>query len=226
MKADSLQHSTSEPHSQGSNTLPEGQEVTLCPDCDLLVRVICLPGSAHRQVNSCPRCNRILREYHPNGLIKALSWVITGLVLFIPANIFPVLIMEILGQEQHCTIWDGVTGLYQQGLAGVAVLVFILAILVPLLRLLVLLQVLNAVLTGRHRQLAKKLFRYFLHVGEWGMVEIYLLGVLVAIIKLADMSTVHPGFGLFCFVGLMVAELGISLCLDGQTVWEQLGNEP
>ena len=57
------------------------------------------------------------------------------------------------------------------------------------------------------------------------MVEIYLLGVLVAIIKLADMSTIHPGAGLFCFVGLMVAELGISLCLDEQSVWERLGDD-
>ena len=196
--------------------------VTLCPDCDLLVRVVCRSETTHKQINSCPRCNQTLYEYHPNGLVKTLSWVITGLLLFLPANIFPVLVMEIFGQEEHCTIWDGVTGLYQQQLQGVAVLVFLLAILIPLLRLLILLQVLGAVFLGWQKPLAKRLFRYFLHVGEWGMVEIYLLGVLVAIIKLADMSTVHPGAGLFCVVGLMIAELGVSLSLDEQTVWQKL----
>ena len=169
MKADSLQHSTSEQRPHRSSTSPEGDEVTLCPDCDLLVRVASFPESAHKQISSCPRCNRILREYHPNGLIKTLSWVITGLVLFIPANFFPILIMEILGQEEHCTIWDGVVGLYQQELAGVAVLVFLLAILVPLLRLLVLLQVLGAVFkagTGEWQKGCSAIFCMPMN-GEW-----------------------------------------------------------
>lgn len=222
MKADSFQQPADADSQSGTHACLQDGNVTLCPDCDLLIREEAYANPAHKLVITCPRCNRNLREYHPDGLIKTLSWVITGLLLFLPANIFPVLVMEILDQKEHCTIWDGVQALYMDDLQGVAVLVFLLAILVPGVRLLILLVVMGAVFQSWNKPLARQLFRHYLHLGEWGMVEIYLLGILVAVIKLADMATVHPGAGLVCFAGLMVAELGISVYMDEQSVWEQL----
>ena len=222
MKADSLQQPVEKAIEGDTEACLSEDSITLCPDCDLLIKEAVYSNPSRKLIISCPRCNRNLREYHPDGLIKTLSWVITGLLLFLPANFFPILIMEILDQQEHCTIWDGVQALYLEDLQGVAVLVFLLAILVPGMRLLTLLFVMGAVFRSWNKRASRYLFRHYLHLGEWGMVEIYLLGVLVAVIKLADMASVHPGAGLLCFVGLMVAELGISLCMDEQTVWERL----
>lgn len=135
--------------------------------------------------------------------------------------------MEILDHQEASTIWDGVVALYREGLQGVALLVFALAILVPGMRLLILLFVMGAIFQEQHFQrwmkgIARHLFRRYVQLGEWGMVEIYLLGILVAVIKLAEMATVQPGAGLLCFAGLMAAELGISICMDEQEIWEQL----
>ena len=222
MKADSL-HQPADAMSQSRDSVCQADShITLCPDCDLVIRELAYPNPARKLIISCPRCNRNLREYHPDGLIKTLSWVITGLLLFFPANIFPVLRMEILDHQETSTIWNGVVALYQGDLQGVAILVFLLAILVPGMRLLALLFVMGTLFLNRYKETARQLFRGYLQLGEWGMVEIYLLGILVAVIKLADMATVHPGAGLLCFVGLMVAELGISACMDEQEIWEQL----
>ncbi|AMO58679.1 paraquat-inducible protein A [Endozoicomonas montiporae] len=227
MKADSLHQPADTASQDHHHAHPVDSNITLCPDCDLVIREVAYPNPTRKLIICCPRCNRNLREYHPDGLIKTLSWVITGLLLFLPANIFPVLQMEILDHQEASTIWDGVVTLYQEDLQGVALLVFSLAILVPGIRLLILLFVMGALflkkqLLKKQRPLAGLLFRRYLQLGEWGMVEIYLLGVLVAVIKLADMAIVHPGAGLLCFVGLMAAELGISICMDEQEVWEQL----
>lgn len=227
MKADSLQQPADAYSQSKSHICPEDRSLTLCPDCDLVIREVVDSDPARKLIIYCPRCNRNLREYHPEGLIKSLSWVITGLLLFLPANIFPVLEMEILDHQEASTIWDGVVALYREGLQGVALLVFVLAILVPGMRLLILLFVMGAIFQEQRFQgwakgVARHLFRRYVQLGEWGMVEIYLLGILVAVIKLADMATIQPGAGLLCFAGLMAAELGISICMDEQEVWEQL----
>ncbi|OED44284.1 hypothetical protein ACH42_07935 [Endozoicomonas sp. (ex Bugula neritina AB1)] len=222
MKVDSLQQPINKAGIGDAYDYPLDKSILLCPDCDLLIKRSHVSNIAHKCAIYCPKCNRILREYHPNGLIKTLSWVITGGLLFIPANIFPVLIMEILGRQEQGTIWDGVTGIYSEGLQGVAALVFLVAMVIPFMRLMVLFCVLMAAFGYWKKALARPLFRWYLHLGEWGMVEIYLLGILISVVKLADMATVYPGVGLFCLVGLMVAELGISVCMDEQAVWEGL----
>lgn len=225
MKADSLQQSNNNGRVCDADDRRQGENITLCPDCDLLIKGTTVSNVAHKQVIYCPKCNRSLREYHPNGLLKTLSWVITGLLLFVPANVFPVLIMEILGQQEEGTIWGGVTGLYSEGLQGVAILIFLVVMLVPFVRLVVLLFVLMGTFRSRKNVLARYFFRWYVHLGEWGMVEIYLLGILISVIKLADMATVHAGVGLFCLMGLMMAEVGVSICMDEQTVWEALEGE-
>ncbi|MGI9274841.1 MAG: paraquat-inducible protein A [Endozoicomonas sp.] len=199
-------------------------QMWLCPECDLLIRPASrLRLSRRKRRVCCPRCHHVLHCHNPGGQERCLALVISGLLLFLPAMLFPVLSMEILGSEQKASMLDGVRGLYQEGLTGVAALVFFSAVLAPLVRLLVLLQVLLAVFLNRGRWLARRLFRGYLHLGEWGMVEIYLLGVLVSVIKLADMASVHPGIGLFSFAGLMLAELGISINMSEHDLWEGLG---
>ncbi|MGB1270688.1 MAG: paraquat-inducible protein A [Endozoicomonas sp.] len=181
-----------------------------------------VPELSVRQEACCPRCHHVLtRQGHPQSH-RLLALVMTGLFFFLPANLLPVLTMELAGQQQGSTLWSGVLALWQEGLPVVAVIVFATSIGVPLLRLLILLPVLLCAVFNRRVRGVRKLFRCYVHLGEWGMVEIYMLGVLVSVIKLADMASVQLGAGVFCFGALMVTEIAISLNLDRHWMWENL----
>ncbi len=177
----------------------------------------------YRKQAACPRCGCVLESHRPAGVMRCLALVVTGLILFFPANYYPVLSMDILGNQQQSTIFGGVVALYQEDYGVIALLILLSAILIPLLRLLILLQVIASAFRGWGRRLSRKLLRIYAHLQEWGMLEIYFLGALVAVIKLADMASVQVGTGLYCFAGLMVCELLISLNLNEHEVWNMLG---
>lgn len=197
-------------------------ETRLCPECDLMVHI---PPLHEREEARCPRCGHLLERYFPISVQTLLALVITGLLLYFPANLYPVITLELLGQENSSSILDGIVSLWDSQLEVVAILVFISAMLVPFVRLLLLLPVLTAAQTGRFLSYARYWFRTYVQLYEWGMVEIYILGALVAIIKLADMATVHIGTGLFCYSALMLVEVVISLKLNEHEIWRRLDED-
>ena len=147
------------------------------------------------------------------------------MLLYFPANLYPVLTLELLGQENSSSILDGIIALWNNQLEVVAVLVFISAMLVPLMRLLILLPVLTAAHTGKFLLYARHWFRIYVQLYEWSMVEIYMLGALAAIVKLADMAAVYAGIGLFCYSALMLVEVAISIKLNEHEIWRRLDKD-
>ncbi|WOG27777.1 paraquat-inducible protein A [Endozoicomonas sp. 8E] len=200
--------------------------IRLCPDCDLMINTpVFNHDPAYRQQAACPRCGCMLESHRPAGIQSCLALVVTGLILFIPANYYPVLSMNILGNEQQSTISGGVVALYQGDYGAIALLVLLSAILIPLLRFLILLKIILSAITSRGRRVSRSLLRLYTRLQEWGMTEIYFLGALVAVIKLADMATVQIGTGLYCFAGLMLCELIIALNLNEHEIWAMLGED-
>lgn len=196
-------------------------ETRLCPECDLIVQV---PELHEQQEARCPRCGYVLGQYFPVSIQTLLALVLTGLLFYFPASLYPILTLELLGQKNSSSILDGIMALWNNQLEVVAILIFVSAMVVPLVRLLILLPVLMAAHTGRWLIYARRWFRTYVQLYEWGMVEIYMLGALVAIIKLADMAMVYPGTGLFCYTVLMLVEIAISLKLNEHEVWRSLDN--
>ena len=197
----------------------------LCRDCDLLVKVQSFsnhPG--WKEQANCPRCGCCLEQHQPSSLLTCLALVLTGLLLFLPANMLPVLSMDILGNVQQSTVLGGAMALHREGMTGIAWLVIATAIMIPLVRLLILLQVLLAVITASMHRTGGRLFRWYSHLGEWGMLEIYVLGVLISVIKLADMASVSIGYGFYCFVAMMLVEVMISIYLNPYAIWDLLGS--
>ncbi len=191
----------------------------LCPDCDLAIQAIPLSG---RKKACCPRCQRILARSKPDSLNTTLALTICGLILYIPANFSPVLIMELAGNQEYTSLWTGVTALWHSGMQPVAVLVFLFSMLFPLTRLLLLLLVFWSAFTGHNKPLARRFMGAYTHLREWSMLDIYLLGILVSVVKLGDMATVSMEMGLFCLAGLMVASITVHLNLNQATVWERI----
>lgn len=147
---------------------------------------------------------------------------LTSLILFVPANFLPILSLSIFGQHQSETILQSVLSLYDGGLAIVAAIVLIFAVLVPGLQILLLTYItasLQLRSCGRHLRKALNLYQT-LH--GWGMLEIYLIGTLIAVIKLKDIANLEPGLGLYCLAGLILSITLTNNMFDTQQVWQLL----
>ncbi len=194
--------------------------LSLCEECDLLQRSPPLPP---RGSSRCLRCGHQLHRHRPASLDRTLAFALTGLILFVVANSFPFLSFEMQGQRTETTLFSGVADLTEQGKGEVAAVVFFTAILAPGLQLLLLLIVLTPLKLGRGLPPGyPTLFRWFKTMVPWGMMDVFLIGILVSVVKLADMATIVPGTSLFAFVILIFVLAAAQASLDSDIVWERV----
>jgi paraquat-inducible protein A len=153
---------------------------------------------------------------------RTLAVVITGLMLYVPAISLPILTMTILGKTSVNTLVEGVIGMYLEGFYLVSFMVLAFSIVVPFLRVFILLIVLLQVKLHFYSKYLPGLFRFFGRLDSWDTVEVYMLAILVAVVKLVDIAKVHAGPGLYCFVGLLLANSLASTLLDKKQVWETI----
>ena len=190
-----------------------------CKDGDLqLERVDTPPGDKAL----CPRCENPLYQRREQGIERTLALAITGLLLFIPANLLPVMSLQLIGHETSTTIYEGSLVLFREGLYWTALLVFSASVVIPLCKLLLMLFVSGTLYLGRSSPLLPYAMRYYHHIDEWGMLEVYMLSVLVAVVKLKGMASVIPDIGLYCFICLLLVTTLMSSLLDQDDVWEQI----
>ncbi|WP_410922087.1 paraquat-inducible protein A [Pseudomonas aeruginosa] len=194
-------------------------ELIACHECDLLLRREPVP-LGNRSV--CPRCGFELEIHRPHMARRALALVLTALLLYVPANFLPIMHITILGQSSVDTVWSGVVGLYQSNMAGVALLVFLCSMVIPLAKLLCQLFVLLSIRSKALREHGMLLLRGYQHLREWGMLEVYLMGLIVAMVKLIDMAELHIGVGLACFVSLLVTQVWLEVTMPRHQVWAEL----
>jgi paraquat-inducible protein A len=190
-----------------------------CHDCDLLSRLPELPEGTSAW---CARCGALLRKRRRNSIERTLALTIAASVLYAVANVFPFLSFEMQGRVTQTTLASGVFDLWQQGVHGIAVLVGFTAVAAPLAQLALLLYVLLPVHLGRVPWQMHRMFRLLRRIQPWSMMEVFLVGILVAVVKLADLAEVVPGLALWAFGGLIVVLAGALATLDPEAVWERL----
>ncbi|HSJ97849.1 MAG TPA: paraquat-inducible protein A [Myxococcota bacterium] len=194
-------------------------ELVACHDCDLLHHLAPVPEGATAR---CRRCRGVLLRRPRNGIERTLALSIAAAVLFAVANAFPFLAFEMRGQVTQTTLMTGVFDLYEQGVPEIAALVFATSVLAPLLQISLLLYVLLPVHAGRVPLGMAHAFRLLRRVQPWSMMEVFLVGILVAVTKLAGMAEVVPGLALWAFALLIVVLAGAMASLDPHAVWERL----
>ncbi|WP_434579763.1 paraquat-inducible protein A [Pseudomonas sp. Z5-35] len=197
-------------------------DLVACHECDLLMRK---PRLAYGEKAECPRCGYELYAHRHNVVERSLALVIAALLLFVPANFLPIMQLNLLGQSSEDTVWSGVVGLFDTGMQGVSVVVFLCSMAIPLLKLLCQLIVLLTIRWNIGRSYGLLLYRIYHHLRDWGMLEVYLMGVLVAIVKLADMAAVTVGLGLVCFVSLLLVQVWLEVVMSPHQVWQALSGE-
>ncbi len=191
-----------------------------CHDCGLLHHERLLPDSTAAK---CTRCGAVLYRQRRDSLDRTLMLTVTGLVLFVLANVYPFMTFKMEGREQQNTLFTGVKELYDAGLWILAVAVLCGSILVPLLKLLGTLYVLLPLKLGRRPWKLAWAFRAVEILRPWAMMEVYLLGVLVAYVKLSELATIKLGIALYSFVALIVVMAAADSSLDPRIVWNRLG---
>lgn len=193
-----------------------------CHDCDAMHREHEL---GQGETARCDRCGAVLYKAKPNGISQALALTISAAVCFVIANVFPVLGFELQGRVQQSTLLTGVIELHRSGMWGLAVLVFIASIGVPAARILGLLYVLVPLRGGYLPPHTATIFRHLQNLKPWAMIEVYMLGLLVAIVKLAQLATIVWGPALYAFIALMLAIAAADAALEPRDVWKRLRAE-
>ncbi|MCK4900368.1 MAG: paraquat-inducible protein A, partial [Anaerolineales bacterium] len=151
----------------------------------------------------CSRCGGLLYHHKPDSIDRTLALTVAGLVLFVVANAYPFLGFKLEAQIRETTLITGVQELYLQGMWILAIVVLLTTIVVPALQLMGLLYVLVPLRLNRLPWKLKTVFRFIQHLQPWGMMEVFMLGILVALVKLAKMATIVPGIALFAFMALI-----------------------
>ena len=194
-----------------------------CQDCDLIQALPELPARASAV---CRRCDAVLYAHKPNSLERALACGLAGAILFIVANMFPFLSLELQGKVTHTTLSTGVTDLFRADMIGLALLVCITTLLIPLLEIGGMLLILVPLTLGYRPRYIAPLFRTVRQIQPWSMMEVFMLGVLVSIVKLGAMAKIFPGVALWAFALMIIVVAAASAVLNPEDVWRRLETEP
>ncbi|RQH07021.1 paraquat-inducible protein A [Paraburkholderia dinghuensis] len=191
----------------------------LCHDCDLLQRRMPCP---HGGVLRCVRCGAELERDHSDSGRRSLALASGALVLFVISNIYPIVGLAVNGNIVEATLWGSVKVLYRDGMWPIAGLVFVTTILMPATQIVALLWLLVPLEFRRKPWSASIVFRLMGIARSWGMTEVLILGLLVALVKLAHIATVVTGVALWSFGALMVVLAGTGAALDVPALWHRI----
>ena len=190
-----------------------------CHECDLLQYETRLPRGG---VALCRRCGARLYRSHPDSLDRTLAITVAAAVLFAVANSFPIVTLQLQGQRIAATLYGAVHSLYNQDMKIVAALVFVTTILVPAVELTVMMYMLLPLRLGRAPPALAAVFRLLQAIKPWGMVEVFMLGVLVSLVKLAHLAAVETGIALWSFAALMALMAAGAATFDPRDVWTRV----
>jgi paraquat-inducible protein A len=190
-----------------------------CSQCDLLQRLPDLaPGASAR----CPRCDKELWRHREDSLNRTLALTLAAALLYVVANSVPMLGLTIVGREASTTVIGGAEHLWSNGQQVVAVLVLLTAVIAPALQIGLMLAIVLGGLRERPPRWVGTLLRRHPTTRIWSMIEVMMLGVLVALIKIADYATVIPGLALFTLGVLIFLLAGMQATFDPREVWERI----
>jgi paraquat-inducible protein A len=199
-------------------------ELVPCHACAMLTR---LPTEASHSEAGCPRCRAPVHRRKPNSVNRTWALVIAAAILYVPANVYPVLKIEILGKTEADTIYTGVVELFGAGMWEIGLLVFFASITVPMLKLLGLTFLLISVQRrSRWRPRDRTvLYRMVEYIGRWSMIDMFMTSILVALVQLGAVATIVPGVGATCFASVVVITMFAASSFDPRLIWDNLGGD-
>ncbi len=192
-----------------------------CHECRLTLR---LPSAAHANAH-CPRCGAAVHRRKQSSIARTWALLLAAAVLYVPANLFPVMTTTSLGKAQSDTIMSGAIYLLQHGMWPLALVVLGASVLVPLLKMAALAYLLISVQRGSRARTADRtrIYRITEAVGRWSMVDIYVVTILVALVNLGNLATIEAGLGAVFFGGVVVLTMLSAESFDPRLIWDRAG---
>ncbi len=187
-----------------------------CHECDALFKK---PRLDRRSLARCPRCKATLYRSASSRLDNVVAMTLAALFTFLIAQAFPIVELETSGITSQTTLFGAIVALWNENMQIVAVMVFCSTTLFPLTELLALLYVLVPVRAGYVPPLFNRVLRAIQFVRPWGMIEVFMLGVLITIVKMISLARVIPEAALFAF-GALTLMFAVVVTFDPGTLWD------
>ena len=194
-------------------------ETVACPDCDLLQHLPELPPGGKAR---CPRCGNTLATRSTDPLDRPLALTLTAAIVFIVANTAPLMGLSAVGRHASTTIVGGAYEMWLQGEEVTALIVSFCAVIAPGSYILFMLTALLSVRRPPAPHWVGEMLRWAESMQPWSMNEVMILGILVALIKIAELATVDPGVGMYAVGGLVVLFTAIMITFDPHEIWKRV----
>lgn len=201
------------------------ETIVACKTCGLSQYMAGLPPGTAAE---CCRCGSVLGERKVDSLGRTAAFSLAALILYVPANVYPILRTYRYGSVVESTVYDGCVTLFRADQWLVALIVFLASILIPLFKLLGLFFLVVTARFGvaRKRWERTLVYRIIRVIGPWAMLDVFLLSVLVALVKLEPVVTIRAGPGLLAFTSVVVLTILASASFDPTLIWEEADGRP
>jgi paraquat-inducible protein A len=169
---------------------------------------------------TCERCGEKNERFKFISLDATLAFSLTALIFFVPTMLFPFMTIELYGNRNSSTVWGGVVSLVNDGSWPIGLIVFLASLVIPLLKLLVLFYLSFTARNQKSQKFKTRLYLFIEAIGRWSMLDIFLLAVLVALLKLGHWTSVKPELGSLFFAFVVIFTMLASAAFDPKFIWE------
>ena len=187
-----------------------------CEGCGLVLQTA--TGSGH-----CPRCGTAVHQRKPDALNRSWAFLIAAMILYVPANLLPVLHSTKLLDKWSDTIMSGVVSLWEDGAYDLAIIVFTASIVVPLLKMGALMLLLIGARLGDRQWPRERavLYRVLEYIGHWSMLDVYAVALLITLVHFGSLANVEPGAGIVAFGAVVVLTMLATMSFDPRLIWDR-----
>ena len=179
---------------------------------------------APAEVHHCPRCGSAMHVRKNDSIQRTLALLFTACLLYIPANIYPIMYTDQLGTTEPSTILGGVILLINLGSIPVALVIFVFSVLVPSGKLMAMFYLVWTV--ERHSPLDPRqrsvMYRVTEFIGKWSMVDVFVVAILVALVHLGGLLVIRPGVAALCFAGVVIVTMIAAESFDSRLIWDNM----
>ncbi|AWY41199.1 paraquat-inducible membrane protein A [Pseudomonas putida] len=191
--------------------------ILICTECHELNR-----QEADTDEQVCTRCGALVHARRPNSLARTWALLITAAILYIPANVLPIMTVRSLGKGDPSTIMSGVIQLVQHGMIPIAAVVFIASILVPTFKLVGIALLLYSV--QRRQPLSARqriwMYRFIEFIGRWSMLDIFVIAILVALVNFGRLASIEADLGAIAFASVVILTMLAAVTFDPRLIWD------
>lgn len=175
----------------------------------------------------CPCCRSTIHSRNPNSFNRTWALLLTAIILYIPANVLPIMTVSLWGDGHPDTILSGVIQLLDAGMWPLALLIFVASIVIPVLKLIILIFLLISIKFKAiwHPKDRTKLYRFTEFVGRWSMVDVFVIAILVTLVQFGNTASVKPDLGALSFAAVVILTMFAARIFDSRLIWDNLSNE-